>query len=87
MEVVVLVAVSIGKTAAVRDHRVIQQRAVAFLHRFELVQQVGELLDVIAVDLRDLFDLLRIAAMVSQSMMRVADPDLRAVGPRTLLDA
>ena len=34
----VIVAVAVRKTAAVRDHRMIQQRAVAFLHRFELVR-------------------------------------------------
>ena len=65
----VIVAVAVGKGAAVGDHAMVEQRAITFLHGLELVQQIGELLDVIAVDLRDLFDLLPIAAVMRQAVM------------------
>ena len=79
------VAVPVGQPAAVDDHRVIEQRAVAILCGLELVEQIRELLDVELIDLRDLLDLLFIARMVRQAVMAFRDADLRIV-PRALLE-
>ena len=43
-QVVVLVAVAVRKAAAVDDHRMVEQRAVAFLGSTSAFEQIGELL-------------------------------------------
>ena len=56
--------------------RVVEQRAVAFRDRAQPVQQVGELLDVEAVDLAD-FRLLRaVALVVREIVVAVAHADV-----------
>jgi len=47
----------------------IEQRAVAVGCRLELVEQKGELREMEFIDLRDLFDLDRVALMMSQPVM------------------
>ena len=79
------VAVSVGQPAAVDDHRVVEQRAVAVLRRLELVEQICELLDVELIDLGDLLDLLFIARMMREAVMAFRDADLGIV-PRALLE-
>ena len=53
-QVVVVVAVAVADPAAVDDHRMVEERPFALTDRPELLEQVGELLDVEAVDLLDL---------------------------------
>src|SRR5205814_4984910 len=84
-EILMPVAVSVGQPAAVDDHRVVEQRAVAVLRRLELVEQICELLDVELIDLGDLLDLLFIARMVREAVMAFRDADLGIV-PRALLE-
>lgn len=43
------VRVAVAEDAAVNDHAMIEQRAVAFLNRLELLDEVRELLHVMAV--------------------------------------
>ena len=76
-QVVVVVAVAVADAAAVDDHAVVEQRAVAFLDRLQLAEQVGELLDVEAVDLLDLRLLLRVVAVVRQVVVAFGDADER----------
>jgi hypothetical protein len=56
-KIMVLVLIAVREPAAVHDHRIVEQCAVAVSDRLELLEQVDELLDVILVDLRDLLDL------------------------------
>ena len=74
-QVVVGVAVAVAVAAAVGDHAVVQQRAVAFRDRLQLAEQVGELLDVEGVDRADLVDLLRVVAVVRQLVVAFGDAD------------
>ena len=45
---IVLMPVAVAEAAAVDDHGMIEQRAVAFLGRLQLAQEVAELLHVVA---------------------------------------
>ena len=56
---------------------VVEQRAVAIRSGFQLFEERGEQLDVEAVDLRHLLDEIRMAAMMSERMMRIGNADLR----------
>ena len=47
-----VVAVAVADAAAVDDHGVVEDRAVALADRLQLAEEVGELLDVELVDLR-----------------------------------
>ena len=76
-QVVVIVGVAVGVAAAVDDHAVVQQRAVALLDALQLRQQVGELLDVELVDVADLRLLLLVAAVVRQVVVAFRDADER----------
>jgi hypothetical protein len=70
------VHVRIADAAAVQDQRVIQERAVAFRRRLQLLEVVGEERHVERVDLRHARDLLRIVAVVRQRVMRIGHADL-----------
>ena len=65
-EVVVVVAVAVADPAPVDDHRVVEDGAVPLADRAELVQEVGELLDVVEVDLLDLRLLVAVLAVVRE---------------------
>ena len=52
-QLIVQVRVTVGKTAAVTDHRVVQQVRIAFLRIPELLEEAREQLDVIGVDRTD----------------------------------
>ena len=74
-QVVVVVAVAVADAAAVDDHRVVKQRAIALTDRLQLAEQVGELFDVKAVDLLDLFMLVRVAAVVREVVVAFGNAD------------
>src|SRR5450759_4162126 len=80
-KVVVGVPVAVGEAGAVDDHAVIEQRAVTFLDRLQLLHPGGELEHVIAVDLRHLFHQIGLIAVVGERMEAVGYADL-AVGAR-----
>ena len=63
-EVVVVVGIAVGVAAAVGQHAVVQQRAVSLFDRVQLLQQVGQLLDVERVDVANLFHLGFVVAVV-----------------------
>ena len=63
-QIVVVVAVAVADAAAVDDHGVVEEGPVAFADRFELAQQVSELLDVESVDLPELLVLLLVTAVM-----------------------
>ena len=65
-QVLVVVAVAVADAAAVNDHAVVKQRAVAFRNRFHLLQHVRELLDVEGVDFADLLQLVAVVLVVRQ---------------------
>ena len=71
------VLIRIAHAAAVEDQRVIEQRAVAVGRRVQLLQELGEQLDVVGVDLGDLGDVLRVVAVVRDRMVLLGDADLR----------
>ena len=49
-QVVGIVAVAVGETGAAHNHRIVQERLVAFLDRFQAREQIDELFDVPARD-------------------------------------
>src|SRR5579872_5843201 len=72
-KIFVQVAVAITEAAAVDDHGMIEQGSVAVLSRFQLREEVGELVDVEAVDLRYLLDFVLVSLVVSQSVVSFCD--------------
>jgi len=79
-KIIVLVLIAVAQAAAVDDLGMIEQRAVAIGNGFQLAEEIRELLHVISVYARDLFDEIRFAAVMSQGVMGVGNPDF-AVGP------
>src|SRR5437667_6739461 len=67
----VVMHVRVPHAAAVKDQRVIEQRAVAFLGRLEFAEELREERYVELVDLRHPGDLRGVVAVVRQGMMRV----------------
>ena len=55
-KVAVIVAIAIAQAAAIHDERVIEQRAVAIRRGLETAKKIGQLLHVINIDARDVFD-------------------------------
>ena len=49
-QAIVVVSIAIGNTAAVDDHRMVEQGPVAVIRGAELVQEAGEKLHVVDVD-------------------------------------
>jgi hypothetical protein len=74
-QVFVRVRVAVGDGAAVDDHHVIQQRAVAVGRVLQLAQELGEQLGVEDIDQFDLGDIFQGAAMVRQRMVRLGNAD------------
>ena len=79
-EVVVVVAIRIGDTATVDEHRVVEEGAVRLLNGFHPIQDIGELLDMERIDLLKLVELFRVLAVVADLVVAVGDPDV-AVRP------
>jgi len=50
------VPVGVTHGAAVNNYRMIQQRSISILRRLEILDEVGELLHVVAFDFLDLLD-------------------------------
>lgn len=63
-QVFVVVAIAVAETASVADHRVIEHGSVAFGDRLEPFQQIGQLLDMKAIDPTDLGVFGRITAVM-----------------------
>src|ERR1700680_477633 len=80
----VIVTIAVAQPAAVRQQGVIEEAAVAVWRGFQLSEKVAELLNVIGVDARDLFDPFRITAMMSQGVMGVGNADF-AIGSSAAL--
>ncbi len=76
-QVFVTMAVSVAETAAVDNHAMIEKRAIAFLNRLQLLNEVGELLQMVAVDFRDLLDQVRDVAMMRNRVMSVGEAKRR----------
>ena len=72
----VRVPIAVGDAAAVEDHRVIEQRAVAVRSRFHALDQISELIHVMRVDLDGLGDLDRIVLVMRAVVMAVGNADL-----------
>ena len=75
-QVLVRVAVAVAQAAAVDDHRVVEQRAVAVGRVLHLLDEPGEQLHVHRVDLGHLLDPLLVVAVVRERMVRIGDVDL-----------
>ena len=71
------VAVAVRHPRAVHHRHMIQQRAVAVRGRVQFLEQPGEHLHVIRIDLCDLRDLLGLLLMVRYRVMRVGHANLR----------
>src|ERR1700722_7842936 len=65
------VSVSVAQGAAVNYRRVIEQRAVSILSRFQALDESGQKLYVIAIDLRDLLDEIGMSPMVREWVVRI----------------
>ena len=85
-QIVVLMAIAVAQAAAVDDHRVIQQRALAVLGRLHLAEEVAQHLDVVLVDLLKPLDLGRVVEVVRQAVVRVGHAD-RTIRPVAALAA
>ena len=70
-QIVVRVRVAVGDAAAIDDHAIVEERALAFAHGLQAFEEVGELRHVEAIDLRQLRLLLRIAAVVRDVVMAI----------------
>jgi hypothetical protein len=62
---VVLMAVAIAQSAALDNHRMVEQSAIAVLGALQFSKEISELLHVVGVDLGYLLDHLGIAAVMS----------------------
>ena len=58
----------------------VEQVPIAVGRRAQLLEEVGEQLRVIGVELRELLKLLRLVAVVREPMMRLRDADFRVCG-------
>src|SRR6185295_17785687 len=76
-QVVVVVAVAVGQRAAVDDHGVVEDRALLLLDRLQLLEEAGEELDVVLVDLLDLLELVLVARVVGQRVVAFRDAEGR----------
>ena len=76
-QVVVAMQIAVADAAAVNDHRMIEQRAVAVRCRLELVEEVCKLGDVKSVDRPDLRLLRSVAPVVREVVMAVGNADRR----------
>ena len=74
-QVDVRVAVAVGVTAPINDHRVVEQGvAVHIPGGPQLLEESGKLLGIPLVDLRDLFDPVGVVLVVGQVMMALGMP-------------
>ena len=69
-----------GHVAALVDQHVVEQRAIAILNLRQLVAEIGEVLDVIPVDLRVVGDVLRLVAVVRRAVPAAGESRLREAG-------
>ena len=76
-EVLVRVPVAVAQAAAVDDHRMVEQGALAIGRRLQLPEEAREELRVERIDLRHAFDPFGVPAMVRERMMRIRDANLR----------
>ncbi len=79
-QVLVRVHIAVAQAASVDEHRVIQQVAIAVRRGPQPVQVVREHLDMMRVDLGELFDLLPVSLMMRDSVMRIGNAD-RTIRP------
>ena len=77
--------VILAESTAVGDHYAIEKRSISILGRLELAHEVGKLFKLTAVDVYALLDLLFIAVVMSESVVRVGDSDF-AIRPVALLN-
>src|SRR6185436_11707974 len=71
-----IVLVAVAHPAAPVEHRVIEEAPVAVLGRLQLLEELGELDDLIRADLRVLRQLLRVVAVVRDAVVRLGDADV-----------
>src|SRR6266581_189419 len=70
-QIVVCMRIGVAEAAAVDDHRMVEEAAVAVGRRFHFLHQVGEGLDKMSVDLGDVVDLHRIVLVMGDGMVPV----------------
>ena len=78
------VQIAITHSAAIEDQALIQERALAFRRRLQLLQEVAQQLNVVGVDFGFFRDQLRVVAVMRCGMMLFRNPDVR-VRSRTQL--
>ena len=70
-----VVAVAVADAAAVDDHAAVEERAIPFARPIELLEEIGKLLDVEAVDPLDLRLLRGVLAVMGEVMVPLGDTD------------
>ena len=76
-QVIVVMAVAVADACAVDDHGVVEQGAVGFVDAVQLLQEIGDLLRVEFVDLRDLIELVGVTAVVRHIVMAFRHANFR----------
>ena len=72
-KIFVVVTVSVGDSAAVKDHAVVKQRSAAFLNGRESREQVPQQSDMVVIDLTDLGLFIARPTVVRNIVMAVFD--------------
>ena len=75
-QAVVVVPVAVGDAASVDDHAAVEQSSFALLDPLQLFEQIGELLDVAAVNLFELLLFFRVSSVVRKIVVAVGHADL-----------
>lgn len=69
-QVLAIVEIAIAQRAAVEQQAIVEECAVAFLHRLQFADQVAELLDVEAVNRVQCIEVLRLLFVVRVAVVR-----------------
>lgn len=75
-QIVVQVRICVTQTGAIENHCVVEKRSVAIRRGGQPVEEIGDVLGVIHLNLDDLVDLVLFVLVMGQGMVPVGDTDL-----------
>src|SRR4051812_24690966 len=68
-KIIWIVPIAVREARSKKDHRIVEQRPVAFLDRLQLVEEIGELLGMPAIDLRVRLEFFFLVLMMAEFVM------------------